>query len=67
MKYLLGKSDLPLSNVTLCVRVWIEISKLSISTIKHFVTLCVRVWIEIAASIKRRHSNERHPLREGVD
>ena len=33
--------------VTLCVRVWIEISTSSSFFMDRLVTLCVRVWIEI--------------------
>ena len=37
----------PVVMVTLCVRVWIEISLAYVMVILLPVTLCVRVWIEI--------------------
>ena len=36
--------------VTLCVRVWIEMSISVLNTVVAYVTLCVRVWIEILLS-----------------
>ena len=41
-----------ISQVTLCVRVWIEIATSSLIDVKDTVTLCVRVWIEIFATKK---------------
>ena len=53
--------------VTLCVRVWIEIGKLLKSPNIGSVTLCVRVWIEIHYKILTTTRINSHPLREGVD
>ena len=53
--------------VTLCVRVWIEISSSRLLDQVILVTLCVRVWIEIGLSTRILPVQKCHPLREGVD
>ena len=53
--------------VTLCVRVWIEISWNDYYGYPKVVTLCVRVWIEIWTATSPAAAARCHPLREGVD
>ena len=48
MKSFSQSENVEYTNVTLCVRVWIEIGNATSITMVLDVTLCVRVWIEIA-------------------
>ena len=53
--------------VTLCVRVWIEMANDCKYDRPCCVTLCVRVWIEIGIALTTYITGWSHPLREGVD
>ena len=67
MKSCYPRQILRFHEVTLCVRVWIEMYCLSLNLATISVTLCVRVWIEICTTRIIQCLNLCHPLREGVD
>ena len=67
MKYGNPKPEWAGPLVTLCVRVWIEITPLRMRSVSDNVTLCVRVWIEMMHTSRPDLNAGSHPLREGVD
>ena len=67
MKLIKNPAGVTSTDVTLHVRVWIEMTTLQSGLFGSTVTLHVRVWIEISSANNGAGGKVRHPPREGVD